>query len=116
MPETILLLRALEASGSPDFENILKQEIEALGADRLPLVQALTAGNYIASNAIQAMILAVTQEKDCIRVKAGIFFEGILAGCSCADDPTPVEPQSEYCEIQFDIDRATARASVSLLP
>lgn len=116
MAETVLFPRVLEASGHPDFENILKQDIEALGADRLPLVQALTTGNYIAGNAIQAMILAVTQEKDCIRVKAGIFFEGILAGCSCADDPTPVEPQSEYCEIQFNIDRATARVMVSLLP
>lgn len=34
---------------------------------------------------------------------------------SCADDPTPVDELTEYCVLQFDIDRTTADASVTLL-
>jgi len=50
-----------------------------------------------------------------IRVKAGIFYTGVIAGCSCADDPTPIDEQNEYCVVQFDIDRTTADATVTLL-
>jgi hypothetical protein len=48
-------------------------------------------------------------------VKAGIFYTGVIAGCSCADDPTPVDELNEYCVVQFDIDRMTAETTVRLL-
>lgn len=116
MTDQVLFLRACDASGHPDLESILKQEIEALGAGRLPLAQGLTIGSHVAGDVIQARIISVVQDDTRIQVRAGIFFEGILAGCSCADDPTPVEPQNEYCEIQFDIDKTTARATITPLP
>ena len=46
----------------------------------------------------------------------GIFYTGVVAGCSCADDPTPVEEQHEYCEVLIEINRATAEAVIRLLP
>lgn len=116
MPDQVLFSRACDASGHPDLENILKHEIEALGADRLPLAQGLTRGSHVAGDAIQARIISVVQDATRIRVQAGIFFKGILAGCSCADDPTPVEPQNEYCELLFDIDKATAQVTITPLP
>ena len=39
----------------------------------------------------------------------------MLAGCSCADDPTPVEEISQYCEVRLDIDKTTAETTVALL-
>jgi hypothetical protein len=45
----------------------------------------------------------------------GVFFSGIITGCSCADDPTPVETQNEYCELLFAIDKATAETTITLL-
>jgi hypothetical protein len=62
---------------------------------------------------LQAMVLAVSEQAGIIRAVVGIFFSGIVAGCSCADDPTPVEPQNEYCELRFEIARATGEATVS---
>jgi hypothetical protein len=61
------------------------------------------------------VVLGVAEEPDYIRVKAGIFYQGIIAGCSCADDPTPVGEQTEYCVVQFDIDKQTAEARITLL-
>jgi hypothetical protein len=61
------------------------------------------------------MVIAAREAPGVIRVKAGIFYTGVIAGCSCADDPTPINEQNEYCVVQFDIDRATADASVTLL-
>jgi hypothetical protein len=73
-------------------------------------------GSYALDNKFEAMIINASEQDGFIRARVGIFYSGILAGCSCADDPTPVEPQPEYCEVQVDIDRKTAEATIALLP
>jgi hypothetical protein len=110
----IRLTKALSAWGTPEFEATLKQEIEQLDAAQLPLQQGLTTGSY-ALDGHKAMIIDVTEETGLIRVKAGIFYSGILTGCACADDPTPVNEESEYCVVQLDIDKHTAETSIALL-
>ena len=50
-----------------------------------------------------------------ILAKVGVFYSGILGGCSCADDPTPVEASNEYREVMLTIDKKTAQASASLV-
>jgi hypothetical protein len=47
------------------------------------------------------MIISRADQPDCIQVKAGLLYTGIIVGCSCADDPTPVDEINEYCEMQF---------------
>lgn len=110
----IRLTRAVGAWGKPDFNAVLKQDIEQLDVDQLPLQQGLSTGSYVAGKEFSAMIISAADREDFIRAKAGIFYKGILGGCSCADDPTPVEEQSEYCEVQLDINKKTAEATVTL--
>lgn len=110
----IRLTRAVNAWGKPDFNAVLKQDIEQLDVDQLPLQQGLSTGSYVAGEQFSAMIISAADSEDFIRAKAGIFYQGILGGCSCADDPTPVEEQSEYCEVQFDINKKTAETTVTL--
>ena len=62
------------------------------------------------------MILHTQEEASLIRVKAGIFYTGIISGCSCADDPTPTAEQNEYCVMEFCIDKQSAQTTVALLP
>ncbi len=64
---------------------------------------------------VSACIVAVSELPRSLRAKVGIFFTGIVAGCGCADDPTLVEPQPEYCELLLEIDRASAATTVTLL-
>jgi hypothetical protein len=111
----IRLDKALSAWGTPDFGAILKQEIAHLGADQLPLQQGLSNGNYVVDAPITVMINSVTEMENVIRIKAGIFYQGVMGGCSCADDPTPTSESNEYCEVQLDIDKATAATSVALV-
>lgn len=61
------------------------------------------------------MINAVSEEAGFIRARAGIFYTGVIAGCSCADDPTPVDEQNEYCDVRVDIDKQTGEATIALL-
>jgi len=107
--------KALRAWQSPDFEVVMKEEIERLDADLLPLQQGLSQSSYAKSDKLSARIISVAEEADCLRVKAGLFYTGVIAGCNCADDPTPVDEINEYCEVRFDIDKKTAETTVTLL-
>jgi hypothetical protein len=111
----ILLTKALNAWGTAEFSAILKQEIEQLTVAQLPLQQGLSSSSHALDDSLRAMIISVADEGGFIRAKAGIFYAGIIAGCSCADDPAPVTEQSEYCEVRVDIDKATAGTTVVLL-
>jgi len=111
----IQLTQSLNAWGSPAFDSILKQEIAQLGAGRLPLQQGLTTSSIALDDKLEVMIISVAEEAGFLRVKAGIFYSGIIAGCSCADDPTPIDENSEYCTVRLDIDMVTAETAVTLL-
>ncbi|MCL5061184.1 MAG: hypothetical protein M1449_12375 [Candidatus Thermoplasmatota archaeon] len=111
----IRLPKSLNAWGTPEFREILKREIEQLDAAHLPLQQGLTSSSHVTDRPFQAMVIGVREDAGVIRVKAGIFYTGVIAGCSCADDPTPIDEQNECCVVQFDVDRATANTTVTLL-
>jgi hypothetical protein len=111
----IRLDKSLRAWGQADFEAVFKREIVELGADDLPLQQGLSSSNYVAESPITVMIHRVAETEDAIRIKAGIFYQGIIGGCSCADDPTPVGENNEYCEVQIEIDKANAATAVALI-
>ncbi len=111
----IRLSKTITAWGTPDFENTLKQEIAQIGAEQFPLQQGLSTSSYAVDNKLDVMILNVSDEAGFIRAKAGIFYSGIIPGCSCADDPTPVNENNEYCVVQLDIDKMTAETTVTLL-
>ncbi len=83
--------------------------------DLLPLQSALKSTSYAVDTGFEAMIISVDDAGPVIRVKTGIFFAGIVAGCSCADDPTPVEEQSEYCVVQFEIEKSGGETRIALL-
>jgi hypothetical protein len=102
------LPESVRAWGTADFPAVLKREL-ASHADSLPLQQALSGTSAVADEAITVVLLDARADETTIHTKVGIFFAGILAGCSCADDPTPVEPQTEYCELLLEIDRVDAK-------
>jgi hypothetical protein len=111
----IRLELSLRAWGTPDFEAALKQEVARLGIDRLPLQQGLSGSAYVVDAPVTVVVLGVAETEDAIRVKAGIFYKGVIAGCSCADDPTPIGENDEYCEVRLDIDKSSAAATVALV-
>jgi hypothetical protein len=107
LPETV------RAWGTPAFAAILKAELASRGGE-LPLQQAVSATSAVLGDRVDAMLLSASGDAMAIHAKVGVFFSGIVAGCSCADDPTPVEPVPEYCELQLSIDRTTAATTVEL--
>lgn len=111
----IRLPNTLSAWNTPRFGAVFKQEAEQLDAASLPLQQGLSASSYVTERPFQVMLVSMDEEATRIRIKAGIFYTGVIAGCSCADDPTPVDELNEYCMVQLCIDRTTAETTVALL-
>lgn len=111
----IILSKSLAAWTSPAFTSVLKAEIEALDGNSLPLQQGLARTSYAIPEGFSAIILNTTELPDAIRVKVGLSYRGIIPGCSCADDPTPVDEVPEYCVVQMEIDKKTAVTTVVLL-
>ncbi|MCB1871741.1 MAG: hypothetical protein KDI49_07015 [Gammaproteobacteria bacterium] len=108
----IRLPKVLDAWQTPAFKEVFEQEVGALDRSLLPLQPGLSHGSHIADEAIGVMLLSAVDAGSSVQVRAGIFFSSIIAGCSCADDPTPVDRNSEYCELQFDIDKRSADTQV----
>ncbi len=112
----ITLKDSHKAWGSADFNRCFKAEVEQLPTVDLPLQQALQHTSYVSSEPFTIMVLAASDDSALIHVKAGAFYSGIIAGCSCVDDPTPMSTVAEHCELQFDIDKHSGATTVTLLP
>ena len=109
----IALPLSLAARDSAGFREVLKQELQSLAAE-LPLQQGLTQGSYPQLDDVQVMILAVEAGEAHLIVRFGVFYTAVIAGCSCADDPTPLDVVSEYCEMEALIDIGNGQAMVTL--
>ena len=109
------LTTALKAWGTPAFEVVLKNTIMQMDVTLLPLQQGLSQSSYTDGKNRSVIILNMAEEPGFIRVNTCIFYTGIIAGCSCADDPTPMSEIAESCEVQISIDKSTAETTVTLL-
>ncbi len=98
-----------------DFNTALKNEIALLDSTLLPLQQGLRYSSYALDNKLSFTILSITTNEEDILVKVGIFYTGIIAGCNCADDPTPIDEYNEHCDALFCINKKTAITSVALI-
>jgi len=107
------LANSLDAWNSAAFDQVLKEEVEGLEIHLLPLHQFMVHGSHLVGDDFTVTILARGESDHCIRVKLGVFFRSVIAGCSCADDPTPVDERAEYGELWCEIDKATAKAVVT---
>jgi hypothetical protein len=111
----IHLPKTRDAWNSPRFDQTLKGELEAINAAHLPLQQGLTLSSMVSSEPFSVIVIDSGETGDCIRCRVSIIYAGIVAGCSCADDPTPLDTQTENCELLLLIDKISAATKVDLL-
>ena len=109
------LSHSLRAWHTDVFNNILKKELCSINPALLPLQQGLTQSSYAIGENLSVTVLNVESDKDYIHAKAGLFYTGIISGCSCADDPTPTDEVNEYCDVLLRINKKTAETTVTLI-
>ena len=112
---TMRLTDSLAAWETPDFTDVFKAEVKQLNPDLLPLQQGLAHSSSANGANLGVTLLNLAETPDEIQVKAGLFYSGIIAGCSCADDPTTQHEVNEYCEVRFAINKHSGEATVTLL-
>ena len=110
-----ILRNTLNRWGTTEFDDLLKADIDQMTVDQLPLQQAITSSSYALDTNIQSIIINKTDDSDSIQVKAGIYYTGVIAGCNCADDPSPADEIPEYCVVQIEIDKTSAETKIILL-
>lgn len=94
------------------FNPSLKNEIQNLKPGTLPLEKATNQGGMIDDSNITASIINSTDNNNYIQAKVGIFFNEVVGGCNCDDDPVS---ENTYCEIILSINKETAEAEFSLI-
>lgn len=98
---------------SPRVAEVLKRELEKIQGDRLPLQQGLARSSVAQTDDFGVTVLSISPEPDGLQAKVGIMYRGLIAGCSCADDPGPDASVDEYCELELMI-RENGDTSISL--
>lgn len=112
----IHLPASLAAWNTPAFAGAFKQELSRLDAMQGILQQGLRFSSVALADKLNISVINVMELPGMLQVKAGLFYSGVIAGCSCADDPTPVDEITEYCEALVEIDKVTAGTSIALIP
>ena len=54
----------------------------------------------------QLRIISLSEHTDKLTAHIGIFFDEIIAGCNCNDDPSTT---ADYCEVHIHIDKPSAQ-------
>jgi len=112
------LTQSVAAWNSLAFDETLIDEIQALGPRHPDLQHLLQAGlaqtSAVADDPISLYLLSSQEQDGRIHVRLGVFYAGIIAGCSCADDPSPVDSLTEHCELLLEMDATTGDAQMSL--
>lgn len=111
----MVLNKALAAWGKPGFQAVFSAEVQGLGVNALPLQAGLAHSSQVSGDSFSVMVLESSATATHLQIRAGIFYAGVIIGSCCADDPTPLCEQPEYCELLFMIERSTAATTVTLL-
>jgi hypothetical protein len=109
------LILSLQAWNTAIFSDVLNKEICSLDLKSLPLQQGLRFSSIANPDSLSVTILKTSEDDIYVLVTAALFYTGIIAGCNCADDPSPVDEINEYCEIEIRINKVTAESSITLI-
>jgi len=109
------LEKSLQAWDTSAFENTFKSEVSQLDKSLLPLQKTLLFSSYVSNDKISPVIMSSSSDLTYLLVKTTIFYTGIIAGCSCADDPGPQDTQQESCNLLFRINRNNAETQVEII-
>jgi len=112
----ITLTKTLSAWQTDAFSTTLKDELESTSITLLPLQAGLQHGSHVAEGeGFKVMVINAEDDDRQILPKVGIFYASVIAGCSCTDDPTPLDTCNEYCELTLAIDKSTAETVFNLI-
>ncbi len=109
----VFLKQALADWGTDGFVHSFKREVESLKNGDLPLSEGASISGYVDDSNLSITLKNQHETDAMIMVDFGIFFQEIIAGCSCGDDSPTV---NSYCEMRVTIDKHSGEAVFKLIP
>lgn len=109
------LQKSLQAWDTNNFNSTFKNEVITLDKQLLPLQKCLLFSSYVSPETISPVIISSSIDATHLLIKTTIFYSGIIAGCSCSDDPSPQDTQQESCDLLFRINLENAETQVELI-
>ncbi len=103
------LIKDCEAQG---FAQRLKQTLRQLPTGSLPLHQATTQGGLVDDSRLDISLISHRLHEDHLAVRIAVFFDEIVGGCNCHDDPVPA---NAYCLLDMRIDRTSGLSEFTLV-
>ena len=104
--------RALMAGDNP--KPALRDELRALPDDVLPLQQSLRHGSIALKDELEPLIYACRRTGDDFELDCELFYHSIVAGCQCADDPSPEERLTESVRLLISLRAPDGTAQIRL--
>lgn len=108
LPDTIAAIT------SDEFNQVLTRELIGLGLKSLPLQAGLSQGSVALDDDLSVIIMNREDLGEDLKIRAGLFYTSTIAGCNCADDPSPIDKLNEYCEVTLMLNKTTAECRITL--
>lgn len=105
------LPKTLAAWPDGELVTILNEELAAADPAWLAPERLLARGSHVVSRP-RFIILGSQADDKRVTLHLGVFFQSVIAGCACADDPTPEDRIEEYGELRLTLDRHDAHAEI----
>lgn len=109
----IRLPNTLGAWQSDSFASTLKRELGELPPGVLPLHEGTSQGGLVEEASVDFTLAWYVDRGARIHARVGAFFQEIVGGCSCGEDPMLVPA---HCELDVSIDKDSGEARVTLAP
>ena len=103
---------AMQHWNTDEFPEALVRELQALHPDVLLLHKAGNWGGPRDSDDFNITVLNITNDEQQVHARIGVFFTEIIAGCSCGDEPAPI---NGYCELLLRINKSTAETQIEIV-
>ena len=109
-----LFLHRCAGIDDPDqLADRLREALCSLPHGSLPLQAGCEQGGLVDDSDLSVSILDLTRSAEQTTARVGVFFNEIVGGCSCHDDPVRA---NAYCMLEMVIRNADGNTRIRVLP
>ena len=101
-----MFTRIFEYWEKPGFSQYFLSELNNLKVEDLPLQDCCQYSSVIEPESLAFRLIAQQMHSKYLLIKFGVFFQEVLSGCACSDDPSQAMiHENNYCELELRIEK-----------
>ena len=101
-----MFVRIFEYWEKPDFSQYCLSELNRLQVEELPLQDCCQYSCVIEPKSLSFRLISQQKVSEYLLIKVGVFFQEVLSGCACSDDPSQAMiHENNYCELELRVEK-----------